>query len=283
MNKVTIVVPTKDRVLFLKNCLDSISIQTYQDYQLIVIDNCSKEWKLNKKLVASYGDKRFKYIKNKKDLGIIGNWNKAISICKTEYLSIFHDDDIMLPNFIKKSVFALEKNPTAMMSYTKANKVDQNLNFISLWSSLYPNNGLIKSPNYLFYTIEQCCCITIAPTVLYRKKVFNYIGKFDDKICFNTFDFNLMLRIAEKYDIFFINEVLVKYRIHKNQMSQTYWWSGQKIKGRIATLMEIQNAISYLLNNDMFLNKEKKKILSHKLSEYTKMLSVYLKKILPDL
>src|ERR1035437_851450 len=96
---VTIIVPTKNRSILLKDSLDSIYSQTYKNILIIVLDNNSKEWKLNKKIVDSYRDKRFKYVKNKKDLGIIGNWNKAISLCKTEYLSIFHDDDVMLPDF----------------------------------------------------------------------------------------------------------------------------------------------------------------------------------------
>jgi len=279
---ITIFIPTRNRLRFLYQSLSSVLKQKFTNMKIIVLDNKSNI-DLSP-MINKFQDERIQLIKNPKNLGIIGNWNKAIDICKTKYLAIFHDDDIMLPDFIGTSINALEKNKSAGMSYTHANKVDQNLNYLSLWFPLFPKGGLIKGLDYIFYTIKQGCCVTIAPTMVFRRNIFNKIGKFNDNLCFNSFDFNMWLRIANNYDVYFINQVLVNYRIHKNQMSETYWRAHKKAKGRLATILELQEAILLLLDHKNIINNKKQvNFLKNKFRENNKLISSYARILIKDL
>jgi len=280
---VTVAIPTYNRPEYLRESLKSVLGQTYKNFYVLILDNHSD--KDNESMVREFNDPRVKFIRHPKNIGIIANWNKAIELCNTKYLSIFHDDDIMEPEFLKESIMVLEKNNKAAFSYCKANKVDKNGKYLSLWSDLYPKVGLIKAPGYLIYSAGKNCCVTIAPTVVFRKDIFNKVGGFSDKLVFNSFDFNLYLRIALKYEIFFINKVLIKYRVHNKQMSQTYWWSEDKLKGRVATMLEIQQAIWNLINGNhkVAKNRDLLESLMKAGDKTTEQLAIYIKKILPDI
>lgn len=279
---ITIAIPTRNRPNFLQQSLESVLNQTYKNTRILVLDNNSETDLLP--IINKSNDNRVSLVKNSKDIGIIGNWNKAIELCTTKYLSIFHDDDIMLPEFINKSINALENNPTVGFSYSHANKVDENLNYMSLWSPLFPKEGLIDGIDYVLYTIERGCCITIAPTVVIRKSVFDSVGKFKDNLCFNSFDFNMWLRIANSFDIYFINEILVNYRIHKGQMSENYWRSHEKAKGRLATIFELQEAIFLVLSRkDIFLDEKQIELLNTKFKDNNKLAAHYARILIDDL
>lgn len=279
-NIISVVIPTNNRISFLKQSLSSVLNQTYKDIQIIIKDSSSNADV--KDYCSTLSDPRVSYIwcdsKN-----IIDSWNDCVTLGNTRYVSIFHDDDIMHPEFIEKSVKNLEQYPSAGMSYTQANKVNINLDYISIWSDLNPGEGLIKGNDYLRFTIENGCCVTIAPSVVIRKSAYESIGPFANEICFNSFDFNYWIRMANNYDICFIEEVLVYYRIHEGQMSQNYWWQ-QKAKGRLATMLEIQRAIYYLsLKEELYSDTNSWKWLASKANEYNSLAAKYAIELIPDL
>ena len=280
--KLTIAIPTKNRPDFLRQSLTSVVEQDFKDRKVIVIDNAS-EVEI-KPVVDEVGRGEVEYVRNESDLGIIGNWNKAIELCKTPFLSIFHDDDVMLPGFLSKSILALEKNPTAMMSYTQANKVDPQLNYISIWSELFPNEGLIRGSDYLMYSIEKGCCVTIAPTVVLRRAVFDKVGLFTDELCFNSFDFNMWIRIANEFDLVFIKEVLINYRLHEKQMSKEHWFTKGYPTGRLATMMELIKATYLMMQKEgVKTDFQKQTFLREKISEFNKLAAGYARDLIPGL
>lgn len=276
---ITVAIPTYNRPHYLKQCLKSVVNQSCKNLVIVVLDNHSKD-NLSS-IIESFNDPRIIYIRNKKNIGIIENWNKAIKLCKTKYLSIFHDDDIMHPSFIEESIKVLEKNKMIGFSYCNANKVDEKLNYLMPWSPFKQKGGLIDGKKYIIKTIERGCCLTIAPTIVARKKAYDEAGWFNDHLCFNSFDFNMWLRIANKFKVFFINKTLVDYRIHHQQMSDTYWRLNEKAKGRLATMIEIQNAIYLLINKNQKTNQLK--FLTKKMKKNNAFLSYYARILIKDL
>ncbi|HAI22534.1 TPA: hypothetical protein DCP77_00530 [Candidatus Collierbacteria bacterium] len=275
----TVAIPTRNRPEYLRQSLDSVLNQDFQDRRIIVMDNAPDIDV--KDLVEDLGKGEVDYVKFDENLGVIGGWNRAIEACDTKYLSIFHDDDVMLPGFLTKSVNALEENPTAMMSYTQANKVDQKLNYISIWSDLYPNEGLIKGQDYLSYTIERGCCVTIAPTVVLRRDVFDKVGLFTDELCYNSFDFNMWIKIANEFDLVFTKEILVNYRLHEKQMSKEHWFTKGYPTGRLATMIELIKGVSLLLQKeDIKKDVDKTTFLVHKIMEFNKAAAGYAKNLI---
>jgi glycosyltransferase involved in cell wall biosynthesis len=82
--------------------------QTYTDIKVVVYDDCSP-YDL-KKEVDAFHDPRLYYVRNEKNLGVWANPNKAMDLCDTEYLHIFHGDDIMFPWMINECVSIMDDN-----------------------------------------------------------------------------------------------------------------------------------------------------------------------------
>lgn len=278
----TVAIPTRNRPEYLKQSLQSVVDQRFPNKRVIVMD-FDPEIDV-KSLVEEIGGGKVEYLKFNKNLGIIGGWNEAIERCDTKYLSIFHDDDVMLPGFLEKSVAALENNPSAMMSYAQANKVDSQLKYLTIWSDLYPNEGLIKGIDYVMYSIKKGSCVTIAPTVVLRKSVFNKVGLFTDELCHNSFDFNMWLRIAYQFDLVFIKEILINYRLHEKQMSKTHWFTKGFPTGRLATMTELINVTTLLMQKKEIRNNQTKMdYLINKITEFNKLSSGYIKDLIPGI
>ena len=100
--KVVIFVLTYNRVNYLKSALESILNQTYSDFILNVLDNCSNDG--TEEYVKSIEDKRVNYIRHEHNLGGIGNISYAFKNCAGDYFAVFHDDDILHDNLLKEEV-----------------------------------------------------------------------------------------------------------------------------------------------------------------------------------
>ncbi|MDR3164830.1 MAG: glycosyltransferase family 2 protein [Synergistaceae bacterium] len=108
MPKVTIAILAYYGGGLLTEAIAGALAQTYTDIKVIVYDDCSP-YDL-KKEVDAFNDPRLYYVRNEKNLGVWGNPNRAMDLCDTEFLHIFHGDDIMFPWMIDECVSIMEDN-----------------------------------------------------------------------------------------------------------------------------------------------------------------------------
>ena len=88
---------------FLKECIDSILSQTFNDFELIIINDCSPDEIL--KIVNEYNDSRIKYYENESNTGaenVIDNWNKCLGLAKGDFFILMGDDDKLEPNYLEE-------------------------------------------------------------------------------------------------------------------------------------------------------------------------------------
>jgi hypothetical protein len=134
------------------------------------------------------------------------------------------------------------------------------------------------------YSIEHGCCVTIAPTVILRREVFDKVGLFTDELCFNSFDFNMWIKIADKFDLVFIKEVLVNYRLHEKQMSKEHWFTKGYPTGRLATMLELIKAASLMMQKEEIkTDTQKQAFLREKIAEFNKLAAGYARNLIPGL
>lgn len=280
--KLSVVIPTRNRAALLKRSIGFVLQQTYKDLELIIIDNASSEE--TKKVVKSFSDVRVTYRRNPKNLGIIGNWNKAIEYAKGTYLNIFHDDDVMYPTFLEESVRALDAHPSVAFTFSFIKRVNKNRKFLNMWWKDYNNlSGLIRGLDYILLTIEKERCISLAPNMVFRRSIFKKVGVFKQIYAFNTFDFNMWFKIAFQHDVYLINKILFEYTIHKGQMSQRHWRKPKSPTGPIGMAIEIIDAISRLLTLPYADEKECRAFLSRKLLNLDRKIADLVKTQMPDL
>lgn len=102
MTKFSICIPAyKDE--FLKECIQSILRQTVQDFELIILNDCSPG--AVEEIATAFHDQRIRYFKNEKNVGavnLVNNWNKCLSLAQGEYLVIMGDDDILDRDYLEE-------------------------------------------------------------------------------------------------------------------------------------------------------------------------------------
>jgi glycosyltransferase involved in cell wall biosynthesis len=119
--KVSICIPTYKQIEFLKKTLDSILIQTYQDYEIIISDDSPDKSVQHLLEQYSFGSK-LKFFKNKTPLGSPENWNESIRKADGEYIKILHHDDwFTFPESLEEYVALLDKNPQADFAFSATN------------------------------------------------------------------------------------------------------------------------------------------------------------------
>lgn len=268
--KTTIAIPTYNRSNYIGESIASVLGQTDTNFELLIVDNASTD--NTQKVVKSFTDDRIRYIKNKENIGIINNWNKCVSEARGKYLMILGDDDVLHKDFLRLSVEVHNQNENIGFTFSHCNKVDSGGSFIQRWGYDFVPAGFLRGPKYLFYTLDHEACLTNSSTVLLKKEVFNKLGNFQVEFARNVFDFNMWVRIASQYDVFFIDKILCDYRIHSHQVSQIHW--GEKQTGKIGSYLELLHILSILqIKNFQFENKD---YVAQKLDILTKRLGAYL-------
>lgn len=116
--KVSVVLPAYNAELYLKESIDSILAQTFTDFELIVLNDGSID--RTEEIILSYQDARIVYVKNERNLGLIGTLNKGLALAKGEYIARMDADDISLPERFSRQVDFLEKNQEYVICGTSA-------------------------------------------------------------------------------------------------------------------------------------------------------------------
>jgi glycosyltransferase involved in cell wall biosynthesis len=215
---VSICVPTYNRANLIEELLDSILVQTYPNFEIIITDN-SDNLKTKELVESKYKDERIKYFKNEKNLGMGGNTLKAFNHVNGEYLTFTPDDDIWIDkDKLKKQVKFLEENIDINIVYSNAKSIDYNGNELEEFSSIYEdnkkNNSIFLSATELLPGNQTNYFLNILTPVLRTEKLIDvfkeswrfeseeymcyYIASVNEKIGF-IYDKTVALREAEHY------------------------------------------------------------------------------------
>jgi glycosyltransferase involved in cell wall biosynthesis len=105
---------------FVGRAIESIIAQSFEDWELIITDNCSTD--TTEKICRRFAnqDSRVQYIRNENNLGVIANFNKVFGFARGEYFKWAASDDICHPELVAKLVAALENNQHAVLAVSNA-------------------------------------------------------------------------------------------------------------------------------------------------------------------
>ena len=224
MPKVSIIVPNYQHEAYLEKRLSSIEAQSFKDYEVILLDDGSKDAspELLKKFAAKYPAAQL--IINEKNSGSpFVQWNKGADIAKGDYLWIAESDDYCEAHFLTEMVNLMDQHPQMGIAYCHSMMVDekgQNLNsyaenlaFIfktNAWQSDFVKKGKEACQQWLFNHNP----IPNASGILIRRKAYQEVNGADPKFRLNG-DWHLYAKILLYYDLGFINKELNYFRVHQ--------------------------------------------------------------------
>ncbi|MBE6070352.1 MAG: glycosyltransferase family 2 protein [Clostridium butyricum] len=219
LNKVSIIVRTSTRYIFLDRAIKDIQSQTYKCWKIIVVnDNGDLETIKNIIKDNNLMENQYVLIDNKGQTGLHKAINLGVKAVDTEYVVMHDDDDTWNREFLSETVNYLDKNREAMGVITHSNKVYEKVinNSIKV-KKIKPFNTELKDVISIYDMIKNNLFSPIS--FVYRSKVYDEIGYFNESLeVLEDWEFNI--RFLMKYDIFVIEKVLANYHIRKNNNIQ---------------------------------------------------------------
>ena len=203
--KVSIIIPAYNKAALTVKTVESVLKQTYSPIEIIVVDDGSSD---NTKEALLPFQNKIRYV-YKQNGGACSARNVGIKMAQGEFIGLLDCDDQYLPNKVELCVDYLRKNPNAGFVHTAAYFIDHNENILSTYS--HPKS---KKPGHITrqLILGNFVCNS---TPLIRKKAIDEAGLFDESI-FAPADWDMWLRISERYEVGYIDQPLTKYRVTDN-------------------------------------------------------------------
>lgn len=215
MKKISIIMGIYNCEKYIKESIESILNQTYNEWELIMCDDSSIDNTYN--IALEYANKnsdKIKLIKNEKNMGLNYTLNRCLKMVKSDYVARQDGDDISLPNRLEKELKFLEDNCEYAMVTSSMITFDENGDW-----------GIIKNNEIpTIYDFIKGSPINHAPCLI-RKKVLDEVGGYTvDPKLLRVEDYHLWFKIYEKgYKAYSIQEPLYKMRDDKNAQKRRNW------------------------------------------------------------
>ena len=209
---VSVVVPTYNRAHLIGQTIQSIIDQTYSNWELIIVDDGSKDD--TKSIVDKFADKRIHYFAID-HCGIFGKVrNVGMQRANGDLIAFLDSDDLWKPNKLSFQLSLLKEDPDAGFIFGHAEQFGTGAIPPPQVETFYSGNVFIP-----FLLKERF--VFVVPSVMFKKEVLDTVGYIDESLVIGS-DVDFFLRMACRYNGIFSNEILVKTRKHDQNTSQSF-------------------------------------------------------------
>lgn len=222
---ISIVLPVYNGARFLRESIESILNQTYTNWELLILDDCSTDdtSEISKEYAAR--DCRIQYHRNQVNLRLPGNLNRGFSLAVGEYLTWTSDDNCFRPMALERMVNTLEANPQADLVYASYQVMDEYGNRKQIMQADPMGKDHIWGSN------------VVGACFLYTRKAYEEVGDYDVDLLLVE-DFDYWQRMMMKFEAVPLDEVLYDYRWHDASLTST---KNEKRFGEVLEKMLIKN------------------------------------------
>ena len=230
---VSILLTCYNHIRYLPACVEGVRKQSFRGFEIVAIDDGStdgtREW------LSQQPDIRC--IFNPKNLGTYETLNIGLRETQSEFVAVLNDDDLWEPEKLARQVELLEANPKVGLVHTGGSFIDgegrrQSGNPLGFAFPTFETGDVLLS---LVYENK-----VIASAALIRRECFEKLGEFNPDY-FGSGDWEMWVRIAERYDFGFVDEPLTHYRVHGANASHKLdriWRDDEKLRTWIAPRLE---------------------------------------------
>jgi len=230
--EISIVLPVYNGARYLRESIDSCLAQTFRNWELIIVNDCSTDE--SGAIAEEYAakDERIRVIHNETNLKLPASLNAGFRQAKGEYLTWTSDDNRYLPHALQRMLDFLHEQPEYTMVCTAVECIDD--------EGLFTNYVLIPLQHHLL------CCNSVGACFLYRRNVLETVGEYDTN-CFLAEDYEYWLRIACKHKIGTVNQVSYLYRFHSQSLTSRKKQEilAKDVEIRLTYWAKLGNTLSY--------------------------------------
>lgn len=229
----TVLMPVYNGEKYLAKTIKSILNQTYTKFEFLILNDGSTD--RSEEIINSFNDPRIIYIKNEQNKGIVATLNIGLELSKGKYIARIDADDITLNTRLEKQMDYMQSNPSCKMCGSQAIAINENGE--KIYKIRRPLLSDDVKVNHLFRNSF------IHPSVIFDARIAKEL-KYDIEYQYAE-DYYLFSQIALNYKVANLNEGLILYRIHAENITS---------KKRVEMNESEMKTINYLLSN-LFGNK----------------------------
>jgi glycosyltransferase involved in cell wall biosynthesis len=278
--KVSVIIPNYNHSKYLEQRIESVLNQTFQDFEVILMDDCSPD--NSAEIIEKYRShpKVSKVLLNEVNSGsTFKQWNKGIKEANGEYIWIAESDDYADIFFLETLINGILSNEKVGIAYCDSIVVDENSQMIDIyyqseqfkhetkWQQSYCNDGIDECKNYFIHRN----IIPNASACVFKKKFFWEVGGANENMKVNG-DWLLWIKILEGCKVAYIQKPLNYFRTHLNNVRTKSTAKGNNIK----EIFEIQ---VYIATHFDLSKKEKRTLVYNMLNRWISTLIVHKQKV----
>lgn len=213
MPEISVILPVYNGEVFLRAAIESVLKQTFNDFELLILDDGSSDQSGAIAQTSTTTDSRIRLLRNGKNIGLQRTLNYGIEESRGRYIARIDCDDIWRdPEKLEKQVRYLDHHPDCAVVGTFAEMIDANSQRIGTLRYATTDTDIRRH----FLIANQFA----HPSVLVRKSALDRLGPYSEHACYRTIeDYELWLRLGTRYQFANIPETCLAYRIHDRSIS----------------------------------------------------------------
>jgi len=212
MPRVSVIIPTYNRRELVLEAVDSVLNQTYQDFELIVMDDGSSDG--TKNAAQERHGNRLMYVYQEHQ-GVSAARNHGMELARGEYIAFLDSDDLWLPRKLEVQIDFMHRHSDAQICYTDEVWIRQGVR-------VNPRRRHAKHTGWIYPYCLPLCIISPSSACM-RRELFDRVGVFDTDLPVCE-DYDLWLRVASRFPIFFLDrKLIIKRGGHADQLSNRSW------------------------------------------------------------
>lgn len=216
---VSFVVPCYKFAHLLSQCVSSILAQTYENFEILIMDNCSPD--NTAEVAQSFEDPRVKHIRNESNIGHVRNFNKGITMSRGKYVLLVPADDFLVsPHLLERFVNVMERSPQVGYVFCRAVELDGP---VLEFTTCGAEDRTWVGEDFLKQLVEHNCIVM--SSVMVRKECYEKISLFPLDLPYAG-DWYLWCVFALRHHVAYVSEPMVCWRVHEESLSTAFRQEG---------------------------------------------------------
>src|SRR5665213_4185839 len=222
--QVSVLIPTYNYARYLAEAIESVLAQDFQDFELLIADDCSTDNTAEVVRPFCARDARVHFAVNSANLGMVNNWNQCLAQARGEYIKfLFGDDKLFHRQALSKLLALMRQYPSAVLAASARAIVDEQSNAVDVYRDLaegcHDGRKIITA-----YMMENGKNLVGEPSAVMFRKAEARRG-FDPKYQQIT-DVEMWIHLLEKGDLAYTRQPLCAFRCHPSQQTERNTASG---------------------------------------------------------
>lgn len=216
---VTICIPTYRGAVHIAATIESVLVQSFRDFELVIIDDNSPDETV--KIVSQFSDSRIRFLRNPINLGPQGNWNRCLKESRGRFFKLLPQDDVLYPDALARQVdvLAADTDERLALVFGARSIIDANGRKITYRGLSGRQSGIVRGNELVRLCVRRGTNLIGEPgAVMFRKALASRIGLFNARFPY-VIDLDYWVRLLAHGDAYYMADPVSRFRVSRQSWS----------------------------------------------------------------